>query len=85
MLQIEHGLSMPETRTKYPFIEMEPGDSILFKTKKQADQPDRWYKIALPSGAGVWVDSSYLDAEKKVTLVGTVVVIPASVRYSAGR
>lgn len=37
MLQIEHGLDMPETRTKYPFMEMGPGDSILFKTKKQAE------------------------------------------------
>lgn len=28
---------MPEDRTKYPFRDMESGDSILFKDKKQAD------------------------------------------------
>lgn len=37
MLQIEPGIEIPETRTKYPFIEMEPGDSILFKSKGQAE------------------------------------------------
>lgn len=37
MLQIEHGLEMPETRTKYPFLDMEPGDSILFRSKNQAE------------------------------------------------
>lgn len=37
VLHIEPGIEMPETRTKYPFIEMEPGDSILFKTKNQAE------------------------------------------------
>ncbi len=37
MLQIEPGIEMPETRTKYPFMDMEPGDSILFKSKKQAE------------------------------------------------
>jgi len=37
LLQIEHGLEMPETRTKYPFLDMGPGDSILFKSKNQAE------------------------------------------------
>lgn len=37
VLQIEQGIEIPSTRTKYPFMEMEPGDSILFKSKKQAD------------------------------------------------
>ena len=37
LLQIEHGLEMPETRTKYPFLDMEPGDSILFRSKNQAE------------------------------------------------
>lgn len=37
MLQIEQGIAMPETRTKYPFLDMEPGDSILFKNKNQAE------------------------------------------------
>lgn len=37
MLQIEQGIELPTTRTKYPFIDMLPGDSILFRSKKQAD------------------------------------------------
>lgn len=37
MLQIEQGIEMPETRTKYPFDEMDQGDSILFKDKRQAE------------------------------------------------
>ncbi len=37
MLQIDQGIDMPETRTKYPFEDMEQGDSILFKDKRQAE------------------------------------------------
>ena len=37
MLQIEQGIVIPSTRTKYPFLEMEPGDSILLSSKAQAD------------------------------------------------
>ncbi len=37
MLQIEQGIVMPSTRTKYPFLDMEPGDSILLSSKAQAD------------------------------------------------
>jgi hypothetical protein len=37
VLQIDQGIEMPETRTKYPFDEMERGDSILFTDKKQAE------------------------------------------------
>jgi len=37
VLQIDQGIDMPETRTKYPFEDMEQGDSILFKDKRQAE------------------------------------------------
>lgn len=37
MLQIDSGVTMPTDRTKYPFREMEPGDSILFKSHKQSN------------------------------------------------
>ena len=37
MLQIEQGIVIPSTRTKYPFLDMEPGDSILLSSKAQAD------------------------------------------------
>jgi hypothetical protein len=37
VLQIEQGIVMPSTRTKYPFLDMEPGDSILLSSKAQAD------------------------------------------------
>ncbi len=37
MLQIEQGIVIPSARTKYPFLDMEPGDSILFTSKAQAD------------------------------------------------
>lgn len=37
MLQIERGVAMPTTRSKYPFDDMEPGDSILFREKAQAN------------------------------------------------
>jgi hypothetical protein len=37
MLQIERGVTFPVTRSKYPFADMEPGDSILFQEKAQAN------------------------------------------------
>jgi hypothetical protein len=36
MLQIEPGIPVPTSRTKYPFGEMLPGDSILFIDGKLA-------------------------------------------------
>lgn len=37
MLQIEHGVALPVTRSKYPFADMEPGDSILFTDRARAN------------------------------------------------
>jgi hypothetical protein len=37
MFQIDSGVEMPKGRTKYPFSEMLPGDSILFTKAKQAN------------------------------------------------
>jgi hypothetical protein len=37
MFQIDSGVEMPLSRTKYPFREMLPGDSILFTKFKQAN------------------------------------------------
>lgn len=37
MLQIERGIALPITRSKYPFADMEVGDSILFREKAQAN------------------------------------------------
>jgi hypothetical protein len=37
MLQIERGVTFPVTRSKYPFADMEPGDSILFREKAHAN------------------------------------------------
>ena len=37
VLQIEPGVPLPTDRTKYPFRDMEPGDSILFKDQKQSN------------------------------------------------
>lgn len=37
MYKIDTGMTVPDSRTKYPFREMEPNDSILFKDKKNAD------------------------------------------------
>jgi len=37
MIQIDTGIVMPEDRTKYPFRDMQDGDSILFTDKKQAE------------------------------------------------
>lgn len=57
MLQIEQGVALPATRTKYPFMEMEPGDSILFRSKKQADSARvasiRFVKVHQPHWAFV--------------------------------
>ena len=37
MFQIESGVEMPMGRTKYPFGDMLPGDSIRFVDEKQAN------------------------------------------------
>jgi hypothetical protein len=37
MVQIDQGIALPTNRSKYPFIEMEIGDSILFEVRKQAE------------------------------------------------
>lgn len=37
MVQIDQGIALPTNRSKYPFGEMETGDSILFKLRKQAE------------------------------------------------
>ena len=37
MYKIESNVEMPDSRTKYPFDDMEKGDSILFKDRKGAD------------------------------------------------
>jgi hypothetical protein len=37
MFQIESGIEMPMGRTKYPFSDMQPGDSIRFTDGKQAN------------------------------------------------
>ena len=37
MLQIESGIEYPENRVKYPFADMQPGDSILFKEASQGN------------------------------------------------
>jgi len=37
VLQIDTGIELPKDRAKYPFRDMEPGDSILFPNKKQAN------------------------------------------------
>jgi uncharacterized protein YgiM (DUF1202 family) len=39
-------------------------EEITLKKPKQ-DEPARWYRIALPSDVGVWVHSSYVDADTK--------------------
>jgi hypothetical protein len=36
MVRIEQGVTVPTNRSKYPFGDMEPGDSILFGMAKQA-------------------------------------------------
>jgi uncharacterized protein YgiM (DUF1202 family) len=35
-------------------------EEITLKKPKQ-DEPSRWYKIALPSSVGVWVNANYID------------------------
>lgn len=37
MVQIDQGIALPTNRSKYPFNDMEEGDSILFKQRKQAE------------------------------------------------
>ena len=37
MIQIDEGIALPTNRSKYPFGDMETGDSILFKLRKQAE------------------------------------------------
>lgn len=37
MVQIDQGIALPANRSKYPFGEMETGDSILFGIRKQAE------------------------------------------------
>lgn len=37
MLRIESGVAMPRDRAKYPFRDMQPGDSILFTDQKQGN------------------------------------------------
>ncbi len=37
MFQIESGIDMPMGRTKYPFGDMQPGDSIRFLDAKRAN------------------------------------------------
>lgn len=37
MMQIDSGVAMPIGRTKYPFREMDVGDSILFKDHNKAN------------------------------------------------
>ena len=39
-------------------------EEITLKKPKQ-DEPARWYRIALPPDVGVWVQSSYVDADSK--------------------
>lgn len=36
MFEIDKGVDIPTSRTRYPFSEMDPGDSILFESEKQA-------------------------------------------------
>ena len=37
MVHIDQGIALPTNRSKYPFGEMESGDSILFGVRKQAE------------------------------------------------
>jgi SH3-like domain-containing protein len=49
---------------------LKKGDKVTvieeITTKKKKDEPEKWYKVSLPSTASVWVNSSFLDADKKV-------------------
>jgi SH3-like domain-containing protein len=40
-------------------------EEVTIKKPKQ-DEPARWYRIALPASLGVWVNTSYIDADSKV-------------------
>ena len=37
MYKVDTGIDVPDSRTKYPFSDMEVGDSILFEDKKTAE------------------------------------------------
>jgi hypothetical protein len=37
MYKIDSGVAFPDLRSKYPFSDMEVGDSILFKDRPEAD------------------------------------------------
>ena len=37
MVHIDQGIALPTNRSKYPFGDMEEGDSILFGIRKQAE------------------------------------------------
>jgi hypothetical protein len=37
MIKIDTNVMLPQTRSKYPFEDMEVGDSILFKEERQAN------------------------------------------------
>ncbi|MEY2407787.1 MAG: N-acetylmuramoyl-L-alanine amidase, partial [Verrucomicrobiota bacterium] len=50
---------------------LKKGDKVTvleeITTKKKKDEPDKWYKIALPPTSPVWINTSIgLDADKKV-------------------
>lgn len=36
MIRIDTNVDLPQSRTKYPFADMQVGDSILFKDERQA-------------------------------------------------
>jgi len=46
------------------------GDKITvleeITTAKKPNEPDKWYKISMPSSAPAWVFASFVDADKKV-------------------
>lgn len=68
MLQIDTGVTMPTGRTKYPFRDMEPGDSILFTNHKKSNsarvsalrfvrmhEPEWVFKVRkVPEGWRLW-------------------------------
>ncbi len=49
---------------------LKKGDKVTvleeITTKQRKDEPDKWYKVSLPSTAAVWVHSHFLDADRKV-------------------
>lgn len=42
-------------------------DEINLKNPK-ADEPSKWLKVSLPSSAGVWVNTSFIDANSKAVV-----------------